>query len=58
MAGRFSRISPDAYYRAGVIGRRDSTDIVLNKRNKISIKYPALKDAYINFILGALNLFL
>ena len=58
MAGRFSRISPDAYYRAAVVGRRDTTSIILDGKSKISIRCPALKDTYIDFILEALKLFL
>ena len=57
MAGRFSRTSPDACYRAAVIGRRGTTNAVLDGESKISIKCLALKDTYIDFILGALKLF-
>ena len=40
------------------MGRGGAINMILDGGSKISIKCPALKDAYIDFILGALKLFL
>ena len=40
-----------------MVGREGDTGAILDGESKISIRFPALKDAYIDFILEALKLF-
>ena len=40
-----------------MVGREGGADMILDKESKISIRFSALKDAYIDFILEALKLF-
>ena len=40
-----------------MVGREGGTNAVLDRESEIFTRFSALKDAYIDFILGALKLF-